>query len=820
MNRYKVVKQLGDGTYGTVWKAINRQSNEVVAIKKMKRKFYSWEECMNLREVKSLRKLNHPCIVKLKEVIRENDELFFVFEFLECNLHQLMKDRDKFLPESRIRNWCYQILQGLAYSHKHGFFHRDMKPGKHRHFFAYQTARPRAATHLAVLLADTENLLANKDSVKIADFGLAREVRSRPPYTDYVSTRWYRAPEVLLRSPYYSAPIDIFAMGAIMAEMYMLRPLFPGSSEADEIYKICSVLGTPTQQTWPEGLKLAAAMNFRFPSFAPTPLSKLMSHASPEAIDLMTAMCAWDPNKRPTAVQCLQHPYFSVGVRPALPMPGSSGGGGITERPSSHSLMQAGRDAPQLEDRNGMRGGKTWADTAPPQRGNSVTSSQQGDAAYALLDQDLAQRSPAFGNSAGSQGFVQRGSSSLLAGGTSSILTGRGAGRGLGGAPGALHPTSSDLTSASNSAGSGPPAGRPQLAALPPSGVLSAGPLPLGPSSGQGRTSASKLQPGGSAVLLRPGSNTSGMAGGPLPAPRSLAPLPASHQPAAQGPGAGGVPGRISTNGVRRNDSFLNSMTNFESELAALAPGAAQEGSAKGAAAAAPGGPLPHQHSGALRAAAQGNLGRREALMGTPQGGLGQLGDAGAPGRLLPSAGAGGGAGELDLSATSLARIRPPGLDGGSVRGGTLGLAAINPQGLPRPSGAGGGAASGGAAGGPVQGEALPPGVTRYTGPAARPGGAGVGAPPLPLPAAGHGLPGLGRGPSFSQQPGLGPIRIPGGGGGRGRRGPSQQVLRPCSTAGQAQPARAQARGASGRSLGGLGELGGGKSRGRVATQP
>ncbi|GFH24348.1 mitogen-activated protein kinase 7 [Haematococcus lacustris] len=147
---YKVVKQLGDGTYGTVWKAINRQSNEVVAIKKMKRKFYSWEECMNLREVKSLRKLNHPCIVKLKEVIRENDELFFVFEFLECNLHQLMKDRDKFLPESRIRNWCYQILQGLAYSHKHGFFHRDMKPGKHRHFSAYQTARPRAATHLAV----------------------------------------------------------------------------------------------------------------------------------------------------------------------------------------------------------------------------------------------------------------------------------------------------------------------------------------------------------------------------------------------------------------------------------------------------------------------------------------------------------------------------------------------------------------------------------------------------------------------------------------------------------------------------------------------
>ena len=148
MNRYKVLKQLGDGTYGSVWKATNRQSSEVrtasapqrgtprpahdpnppppplhtqraprriplsdaapratsaqdVAIKKMKRKFYSWQECMNLREVKSLRKLNHPNVVKLKEVIRENDELYFVFEFLECNLYQLMKGRDRPFPEQK-----------------------------------------------------------------------------------------------------------------------------------------------------------------------------------------------------------------------------------------------------------------------------------------------------------------------------------------------------------------------------------------------------------------------------------------------------------------------------------------------------------------------------------------------------------------------------------------------------------------------------------------------------------------------------------------------------------------------------------------------
>ena len=95
----------------------------------MKRKFYSWDECMQLREVKSLRKLNHPNIVRLKEVIRENEELYFVFEFMEGNLYQYLKDRDSFYPETRIRNWLYQIVQSLAHMHRHGYFHRDMKPG-------------------------------------------------------------------------------------------------------------------------------------------------------------------------------------------------------------------------------------------------------------------------------------------------------------------------------------------------------------------------------------------------------------------------------------------------------------------------------------------------------------------------------------------------------------------------------------------------------------------------------------------------------------------------------------------------------------------
>lgn len=287
MNRYTTIRQLGDGTYGSVILGRSLESGELVAIKKMKRKFYSWEECMNLREVKSLKKLNHANVIKLKEVIRENDHLYFIFEYMKENLYQLMKDRTRLFPESAVRNIMFQILQGLAFIHKHGFFHRDMKP---------------------------ENLLCmGPELVKIADFGLAREIRSRPPYTDYVSTRWYRAPEVLLRSTSYSSPIDQWAVGCIMAELYTLRPLFPGSSEVDTIFKICQVLGTPKKNDWPEGYLLANAMNFRWPQCVPSSLKTLIPNASPEAIHLMTDFLQWDPKKRPASAQALRYSYFHVG---------------------------------------------------------------------------------------------------------------------------------------------------------------------------------------------------------------------------------------------------------------------------------------------------------------------------------------------------------------------------------------------------------------------------------------------------------------------------------------------------------------------------
>ncbi|XP_078173460.1 cyclin-dependent kinase F-4-like [Carex rostrata] len=283
MERYKVIKEVGDGTFGSVFRAVNKQSGEIVAIKKMKKKYFSWEECINLREVKSLRRMSHPNIVKLREVIRENDTLFFVFEYMECNLYQLMKNRGKPFTEAEVRNWCFQVFHALAHMHQRGYFHRDLKP---------------------------ENLLVTKNVIKMADFGLAREISSEPPYTEYVSTRWYRAPEVLLQATSYNSAVDMWAMGAIIAELFTLRPLFPGSNEADEMYKICSVIGTPDHDTWSDGLCLAESLNFQFPMCERANLFQLIPSASEEAVSLISWLCLWDPNRRPTASEALQHSFF------------------------------------------------------------------------------------------------------------------------------------------------------------------------------------------------------------------------------------------------------------------------------------------------------------------------------------------------------------------------------------------------------------------------------------------------------------------------------------------------------------------------------
>jgi protein kinase len=280
MENYKVIRNIADGAFGSVKQAVNKSTGELVAIKKLNKKYYSWEECLELREIKVLRKTVHQNIIKLKEAVRVNDDLYLVFEFCEKNLFTLLKDTPD-LEEQRIKEITKDILQGLNELHKNGFFHRDLKP---------------------------ENVLIQRFSAKLADFGLAREIRSQPPYTDYVSTRWYRAPEILLKGRRYNWQVDIFALGCIVAEMFTKVPLFPGANELDQLGRYCSVLGTPNE--WADGMRMASAINYRFPNSYGVPLNQVVFNASPEAVDLISIMLTWDPRLRPNAESCLNHPFF------------------------------------------------------------------------------------------------------------------------------------------------------------------------------------------------------------------------------------------------------------------------------------------------------------------------------------------------------------------------------------------------------------------------------------------------------------------------------------------------------------------------------
>ena len=292
-----MITRLGGGSFADVYKAKEKSTGELVAIKVLKRKYKKWEDCLDLRECRSLKKLhddslsNKPGkenIIKLKQIIfiNKTGTLNLVFEYMETDLLELMKSREpNKLSEDQIRDIMHQTLLGLAFMHKYGFFHRDMKP---------------------------ENLLLTGNKIKIADFGLAREIRSMPPFTDYVSTRYYRAPECILQSTNYNSPIDIWGLGCIMAEMYLHpQPLFCGANEKEVLFRICSVLGTPTYDTWNDGIQQANIVGIKFPNKSATDLEKIIPAASSEAIELMRLMLQWDPNKRATAKMLLKHPFFT-----------------------------------------------------------------------------------------------------------------------------------------------------------------------------------------------------------------------------------------------------------------------------------------------------------------------------------------------------------------------------------------------------------------------------------------------------------------------------------------------------------------------------
>ena len=203
---------------------------------------------------------------------------------MEMNLYQAIEGRKKYLPEKKVKYWIYQTLKALETMHKKGIFHRDIKP---------------------------ENILLLKNKVKLADLGSCKGMYSKPPFTEYISTRWYRSPECLLTDGYYNYKMDIWGLGCVFYEMLTLEPLFPGDDEIDQVNKINYILGSPPNDLFEKFVKNSAHRNeFNFEYQKGIGINRYLTHVSHNTVDLIGKMLIYDPDLRPTATECLNHECF------------------------------------------------------------------------------------------------------------------------------------------------------------------------------------------------------------------------------------------------------------------------------------------------------------------------------------------------------------------------------------------------------------------------------------------------------------------------------------------------------------------------------
>lgn len=298
MERYQKLDKIGEGTYGVVYKAKDKMTNEIIALKKIR--LEAEDEGIPstaIREISLLKELQHPNIVRLYDVVHTERKLTLVFEYLDQDLKKYLDVCEHGTEPRIMKSFLFQLLCGVAFCHQHRVLHRDLKP---------------------------QNLLINREGeLKLADFGLARAfgipVRS---YTHEVVTLWYRAPDVLMGSRKYSTPVDIWSIGCIFAEMASSRPLFPGTSESDQLDRIFRALGTPTEEIFP-GISELPEFKRDFPQYPPpTSFADVVPAlaSDPLAVDLVSMMLRFDPAGRISAHDAMQHPYFHDllnGMRPA-----------------------------------------------------------------------------------------------------------------------------------------------------------------------------------------------------------------------------------------------------------------------------------------------------------------------------------------------------------------------------------------------------------------------------------------------------------------------------------------------------------------------
>ena len=272
--------------HSQVFKGRNRQTGELVALKEIHLDSEEGTPSTAIREISLMKELKHENIVSLHDVIHTENKLMLVFEYMDKDLKKYMDSRGGGgqLDYITIKSFMHQLLQGIAFCHENRVLHRDLKP---------------------------QNLLINnKGQLKLADFGLARAFGIPVnTFSNEVVTLWYRAPDVLLGSRTYNTSIDIWSAGCIMAEMYTGRPLFPGTTNEDQLQKIFRLMGTPSERSWP-GISQFPEYKPNFHIYATQDLRMILPQVDQMGLDLLSRMLQLRPEMRISAVDALSHLWF------------------------------------------------------------------------------------------------------------------------------------------------------------------------------------------------------------------------------------------------------------------------------------------------------------------------------------------------------------------------------------------------------------------------------------------------------------------------------------------------------------------------------
>ncbi|CAA7397528.1 unnamed protein product [Spirodela intermedia] len=285
------IMPIGKGAYGLVCSALNSETGEQVAIKKIANAFDNKIDAKRtLREIKLLRHMDHENVVAIRDIIpppaRETfNDVYIAYELMDTDLHQIIRSNQA-LSEEHCQYFLYQILRGLKYIHSAKVLHRDLKPS---------------------------NLLLNANcDLKICDFGLARTTSETDFMTEYVVTRWYRAPELLLNSSEYTAAIDVWSVGCIFMELMERKPLFPGRDHVHQLRLLMELIGTPNENDLGCVNENARRYLRQLPHHARQSFPEKFPRVHRAAIDLVERMLTFDPRQRITVEEALAHPYLAT----------------------------------------------------------------------------------------------------------------------------------------------------------------------------------------------------------------------------------------------------------------------------------------------------------------------------------------------------------------------------------------------------------------------------------------------------------------------------------------------------------------------------